>query len=240
MLLITGGWFVWFLFMIPPLIFMIYAQAKVHSAFKKYSKVPNMHGLTGAEAAQILLKDNRLDNVRVERVRRQLGDHYDPRKKVLRLSPEVYSTPSVAALGIVAHEIGHAVQDKAGYAFLRFRNALVPAANVGSQLGWVCIILGLFLAFLFQATNLGLTILWVGILLFALVVLFSLITLPVEFNASNRAREMLRSGGLVSVEEYSGASAVLSAAALTYVASFFQAFAQLMYFVLLAVGLGRR
>jgi hypothetical protein len=234
------GMFTWFLFMIPPLIFMIYAQAKVNSAFKKYSKVANMHGVTGAQAAETLLKDNGLDNVRIERIRRKLGDHYDPRKKVLRLSPEVYSTPSVAALGIVAHEIGHAVQDKTGYAFLRFRSAMVPAASVGSQLGWVCIIIGLFLAFLFHATSLGLTILWVGIFLFALVVLFSLITLPVEFNASNRARQMLRSTGLVSVEEYNGASAVLSAAALTYVASFLQAVAQLMYFVLLAVGLGQR
>lgn len=234
------GMFTWFLFMIPPLIFMIYAQARVNSAFGKYSKVANMHGVTGAQAAEMLLKSNGLDNIGIERIKRKLGDHYDPGKKVLRLSPEVYSTPSVAALGIVAHEIGHAVQDKAGYAFLRFRSALVPVANVGSQLGWVCIILGLFLAFLFNATGLGLTILWVGILLFALVVLFSLITLPVEFNASNRARQMLRSTGLVSVEEYNGVSAVLSAAALTYVASFFQAVAQLMYFIFLAVGLGRR
>jgi hypothetical protein len=146
----------------------------------------------------------------------------------------------VAALGIVAHEIGHAVQDKTGYAFLRLRSALVPAASVGSQLGWICVIVGLFIVLLFKSTNLGLTVLWIGIVLFALAVLFSLITLPVEFNASNRARQMLRSTGLVSVEEYSGASAVLSAAALTYVASFFQAVAQLMYFILLAIGLGRR
>jgi hypothetical protein len=240
MFLVTGAWFLWFLFMIPPLIFMIYAQARVNSAFRKYSRVANMHGLTGAQAAQTLLKDNGLDHIRIEQIKRRLGDHYDPGKKVLRLSPEVYSTPSVAALGIVAHEIGHAVQDKQGYAFLRFRTALVPAASVGSQLGWVCIIVGLFLAFLFNATGLGLTVLWAGILLFALVVLFSLITLPVEFNASNRARQMLRGTGLVSVEEYNGASAVLSAAALTYVASFFQAIAQLMYFILLAVGLGQR
>jgi hypothetical protein len=140
----------------------------------------------------------------------------------------------------VAHEIGHAVQDKTGYAFLRLRSALVPAANLGSQLGWVCVIVGLFIVLLFQATSLGLTVLWIGIFLFALAVLFSLITLPVEFDASNRARQMLRNTGLVSVEEYNGASAVLSAAALTYVASFLQAVAQLMYFILIAVGLGRR
>lgn len=240
MLSITTGWFLWFLFMIPPFIFMIYAQARVNSAFKKYSRMANMHGVTGAQAAESLLRANGLDNIRLEQTRKKLGDHYDPRNKVLRLSPEVYSTPSVAALGIVAHEIGHAVQDKTGYAFLRLRSALVPAANLGSQLGWVCVIVGLFIVLLFQATSLGLTVLWIGIFLFALAVLFSLITLPVEFDASNRARQMLRNTGLVSVEEYNGASAVLSAAALTYVASFFQAAAQLMYFILIAVGLGRR
>jgi hypothetical protein len=228
----------WFLFMVPPLIFMIYAQAKVKSAFTKYSRVANMHGITGAKAAEILLRDNGLEDIKLGQIKRKLGDHYDPRHKVLRLSPEVYSNASVAALGIVAHEVGHAVQDRTGYAFLRFRSALVPAASVGSQLGWVCIILGLFLYLL--AGKFGLTVMWAGILLFSLVVLFSLVTLPVEFNASNRARHMLRSTGLVSVEEYNAASAVLSAAALTYVASFLQAVAQLMYFVLLAVGLGRR
>jgi len=228
----------WFLFMIPPFIFMIYAQVKVNSAFKKYSRVRNMHGVTGAEVAGTLLRDNELDDVRLEQIKTRLGDHYDPRNKVLRLSPEVYSIPSVAALGIVAHEIGHAVQDKSGYAFLRFRTALVPAANIGSQLGWICVIIGLFLYLL--AGEFGLTVVWSGIFLFALAVLFSLVTLPVEFNASGRALHMLRGSGLVSVEEYSGARAVLSAAALTYVAAFFQALAQLMYFVLLAVGLGRR
>ncbi len=232
------GIYGWLLFMIPPLIFMIYAQAKVNSAFKKYSRVANMHRVTGAQAAESLLRDNGLANIKVEQIKRKLGDHYDPRHKVLRLSPEVYGNASVAALGIVAHEIGHAVQDKTGYAFLRFRTALVPAASVGSQLGWFCIIGGVFLYLL--AGEFGLTVLWIGIFLFALAVLFSLVTLPVEFNASNRARLMLRTTGLVSVEEYNGASAVLSAAALTYVASFLQAVAQLMFFILLDVGLGRR
>src|SRR4030042_1783350 len=123
----------WFMIMIPPLIFMIYAQARVNSAFKKYSKIANSRGITGAEAAEKLLRSNGLDNVRVEGVKSRLGDHYDPSKKVLRLSPEVASTPSVAALGIVAHEVGHAVQDKVGYSFMRFRTSLVPAANVGSS-----------------------------------------------------------------------------------------------------------
>ncbi len=228
----------WFLFVIPPFLFMIYAQVKVNSAFKKYSRVRNMHGVLGVDVARTLLGDNELDDVRLEQVRTRLGDHYDPRNRVLRLSPEVYSTPSVAALGIVAHEIGHAVQDRTGYAFLRFRTTLVPAANIGSQLGWICVIIGLFLYLL--AGKFGLYVVWGGVFLFALAVLFSLVTLPVEFNASSRALYMLRGSGLVSVEEYGGARAVLSAAALTYVASFFMALAQLMYFVLLAIGLGRR
>ncbi|OGO58119.1 MAG: zinc metallopeptidase [Chloroflexi bacterium RBG_19FT_COMBO_47_15] len=224
----------WFLIMLPPFIFMIYAQAKVNSAFKKYSKMANSQRLTGAEAAERLLRANDLSNVRVEGVKSRLGDHYDPSKKVLRLSPAVANTPSVAALGIVAHEVGHAVQDKAGYAFLRFRTSLVPAANLGSTLGYIFVILGLLLVMF--GTKFGMTVVWAGVFLFSLAVIFSLVTLPVEFNASNRARQMLRSTGMVSVQEYNGASAVLSAAALTYVAATLQAIAQLFYFVLLALG----
>ncbi len=224
----------WFLIMIPPFVFMIYAQAKVNSAFKKYSNMPNSQRVTGAEAAEKLLQANGLTNVRVEGVKGRLGDHYDPSKKVLRLSPAVANTPSVAALGIVAHEVGHAVQDKVGYAFMRFRTSLVPAANLGSTLGYIFVILGLLLAWF--GTKFGLTVVWIGVFLFSLAVIFSLITLPVEYNASNRARQMLRSTGMVSVQEYDGASAVLSAAALTYVAATLQAIAQLFYFVLLALG----
>jgi Zn-dependent membrane protease YugP len=228
----------WFLIMLPPFIFMIYAQAKVNSAFKKYSKMANSQRVTGAEAAGTLLRANDLSNVRVEGVKSRLGDHYDPSKKVLRLSPAVANTPSVAALGIVAHEVGHAVQDKVGYAFLRFRTSLVPAANLGSSLGFIFVILGMFLV-MFGA-KFGMTVVWAGVFLFSLAVIFSLITLPVEFNASNRARQMLRSTGMVSTQEYDGASAVLSAAALTYVAATLQAVAQLFYFVLMALGMGRR
>jgi Zn-dependent membrane protease YugP len=228
----------WFMIMIPPLIFMIYAQARVNSAFKKYSKVANSQHITGAEAAEKLLRSNGLDNVTVEGVKSRLGDHYDPSKKVLRLSPEVASTPSVAALGIVAHEVGHAVQDKVGYSFMRFRTSLVPAANLGSTLGYVFVILGFLLAAF--GTAFGMTVVWVGVFLFSLAVIFSLVTLPVEYNASNRARQMLRSTGLVVAQEYDGASAVLSAAALTYVAATLQAVAQLFYFILLAMGGNRR
>jgi len=228
----------WFLIMLPPFIFMIYAQAKVNSAFNKYSKVANSQRLSGLEAARILLRANGLNNVRVEGVKSRLGDHYDPSKKVLRLSPAVANTPSVAALGIVAHEVGHALQDKVGYAFLRFRTSLVPAANLGSTLGYIFVILGLILAWF--GTEFGMTVVWMGVLLFSLAVLFSLVTLPVEYDASNRAKQMLRSTGLVSAQEYNAASAVLSAAALTYLAATLQAIAQLFYFVLIALGMGRR
>jgi Zn-dependent membrane protease YugP len=228
----------WFLFMLPPFIFMIYAQARVKSTFNKYSKMANSQHITGAEAAERLLRTNGLADVKVEGVKSRLGDHYDPSKKVLRLSPAVANTPSVAALGIVAHEVGHAVQDKTGYAFLRFRTSLVPAASLGSTLGYIFVILGLFLVMF--GTKFGMTVVWAGVFLFSFAVIFSLITLPVEFNASNRARQMLRSTGMVSTEEYNGASAVLSAAALTYVAATLQAVAQLFYFVMIALGMGRR
>ena len=228
----------WFLIMLPPFIFMIYAQVKVNSAFNKYSKMANSQRVTGAEAAERLLRANDLSNIKVEGVKSRLGDHYDPGKKVLRLSPAVANTPSVAALGIVAHEVGHAVQDKTGYAFLRFRTSLVPAASLGSTLGYIFVILGLLLVMF--GTKFGMSVVWAGVFLFSLAVIFSLITLPVEFNASNRARQMLRSTGMVSTEEYNGASAVLSAAALTYVAATLQAVAQLFYFVMIALGMGRR
>ena len=226
------------LFMLPPLIFMVWAQARVSSAYKKYSKVPNMGGVTGAQAAQALLAYNGLRQVKVEGTKGQLTDHYNPRRKVLRLSSGVANNPSVAALGIVAHEVGHAVQDNVGYVPLMVRGALVPVANLGSRFGFICVILGLIL-YMFGA-GFGLDVMWVGIWLFAAAVLFALVTLPVEDNASNHARRMLQKTGLVSAREYEGASAVLSAAALTYVAALLQAIAQLFYFVLLAVGMGRR
>jgi len=229
----------WFLIMLPPFIFMIYAQTKVNSAFKKYSKVANSQRITGAEAARTLLRANGLNNVKIEGVKGRLGDHYDPSKKVLRLSPAVANNPSVAALGIVAHEVGHAVQDKVGYAFLRFRTSLVPAASLGSNLGFIFVILGFIIYIFSRGSEFGPMVVLAGIILFAMAVLFSLITLPVEYNASNRARQMLRSTGMVSTQEYNAASAVLSAAALTYVAAMLQAVAQLFYFVLMFMGMRR-
>jgi Zn-dependent membrane protease YugP len=176
-----------------------------------------------------LLRANGLNNVRVEGVKGRLGDHYDPRKKVLRLSTAVANTPSV----------GHAVQDKPGYAFLRFRTSIVPAANLGSNLGFIFVILGFVIYLFSRDSEIAPMVVLIGIVLFAVAVLFSLVTLPVEYNASNRARQMLRSTGLVSTQEYNGASAVLSAAALTYVAAMLQAVAQLFYFVLMFMGMRR-
>ncbi len=228
----------WFLIMLPPFIFMLYAQFKVNSTFNKYSRIANMNNISGVRAAEVLLRSQGLTKVKIEGSTGRLSDHYDPRHKVLRLSPEVYSSSSVAALGVVAHEVGHAVQDFTGYGFLKLRTALVPAANLGSQLGFIFVILGAFLMLL--GGEFGLTIIWTGVAFFSIAVLFSFITLPVEYNASNRALQMLRSTGLTSVREYDAARAVLSAAALTYVAALLQAVAQLLYFILIALRMGRR
>jgi Zn-dependent membrane protease YugP len=223
--------------MAPALIFMIYAQIKVKSTFNKFSKVYNQKGISGAQAAVQMLRANGLGDVPVEVIGGKLTDHYDPTKKVLRLSPDVANTTSVAAVGVALHEVGHAVQHKTKYGFMGIRSILVPAANIGSTLGWILIFLGLILMGLSQAF--GSFVATLGILLFSAAVLFTLVTLPVEFNASDRARKMIKETGLLIGQEYEGASAVLSAAALTYVAAMLQAVAQLLYFVLIVFG-GRR
>jgi hypothetical protein len=218
----------YFVFALPPMLLVLWAQAKVKGAYARYSQIRNMANLTGAQVARILLRDRGLDAVGVEMVDGDLTDHYDPASKTLRLSPGVYSTPSVAAMGIVAHEVGHAVKDQVGYAPLKLRAALVPAVNIGSTMGYLFFLAGLFINWT------GLV--WLGIAFFSLGVVFALVTLPVEFNASNRALALLKGNGLVSVEEYEGANAVLSAAALTYVAAVAQALGNLLYFVWIAMG----
>lgn len=217
---------------LPALLLAVYAQYKVAATFKRLSEVRNMVGLSGAEVARRLLDMNGLNYVSLEGIPGQLTDHYDPSGKVLRLSQSVASTPSVAALGIVAHEVGHAVQDQQGFAMMRLRAALVPAAQLGSSLGiWLFII-----GFMMQFTALS----WLGFIMFAAAFVFTLVTLPVELDASRRAMAMLTSSRLIATTEYPLAKSVLNAAALTYVAAVAQALTQLLYYSMLLLGGGRR
>jgi uncharacterized protein len=223
----------YFVFALPALLLAFYAQAKVQSAFNKYSQMPNRRNLTGQEAARYLLSAGQL-SVSVEGSQGQLSDHYDPRAKILRLSPQVAMQSSVAALGVVAHEVGHALQDNDGYVPLRLRSGLVPVVNLGSWLGPIIFFIGLFFA---PRTNLA----WVGVILFALSAVFALVTLPVELDASRRAMQLLTNTGLVAgEEERKGVSSVLNAAALTYVAAVAQALSTLLYYVFILIGFGRR
>lgn len=221
------------MYMLPAFLLMMLVQWYVRSAYNRWSKVAARSRISGAQAAQRLMQTGGLYGVRVEGVGGQMTDHYDPRKKVLRLSQGVYEGYSVAALAIAAHELGHAMQDQEGYFPLRLRGAMVPAVNIGSYLGWILIILGLFL----QATGIA----WLGVAVFSGGALFALATLPVELNASNRARQLLTQSGLiVGEEEMRGVNNVLNAAALTYVAALVAAVLQLLYWVTLVLGMGGR
>jgi Zn-dependent membrane protease YugP len=221
------------LFMLPAFLLMLLAQWYVNSAYNKWSKVPSYTRLTGAQVAQRLIQTGGLYGVQVLGIGGNLTDHYDPRTKELRLSPGVYQGNSVAALAIAAHELGHAQQDQEGYFPMRVRSALVPAVNIGSTLGWILILIGLLL----RLTSLA----WVGVLVFALGAVFALATLPVELNASARARRMLADSGMLSgSDEERGVSNVLNAAALTYVAALVTAVLQLLYWASLVMGMGGR
>ncbi|HEY58857.1 MAG TPA: zinc metallopeptidase [Anaerolineae bacterium] len=221
------------IFMAPAFILMMLAQWYVSSAFRKWSRVPVRTGLSGAEAAERLIRHAGLYGVTIEMTGGMLSDHYDPRNKVLRLSPGVYQGRSVASVAVAAHELGHALQDQEGYAALRLRTAMVPAVNFGSYLGWILILLGLFL----HLTNLAV----VGLVIFSLGAVFALITLPVEFNASARAKRLLQTAGIVQTEdEARGVNTVLNAAALTYVAALITAVMQVLYYALLIFGDRRR
>jgi Zn-dependent membrane protease YugP len=226
----------YFVFMIPGLILMLWAQSRVKGSYAKYSKVRNDVNMTGAQVARRILDSNGLYNVPVEATRGELTDHYDPRKRALFLSEGVYGTPSIAAMGIAAHEVGHAIQHAKAYAPLQLRTAIVPAVNIGSTLGIFVLIAGLVLQFT--------TLAWVGVGLFALATIFALITLPVEFDASNRAKAALVNlglvdGGLQSGQEGQGVAAVLNAAAWTYVASFASSLLTLLYYVMMVTGMSR-
>lgn len=217
------------IFMIPAFILMAIASGYVRSAYNKWSRVRASSGLTGAQAAQRLISTGNLYGVQIAGTQGQLSDHYDPRNKTLYLSQTVYNTPSIAAVAVAAHELGHAMQDAEDYFPMRVRAFLVPAVNIGSYLGWIFIMLGLFL----RMTNLA----WLGVLIFSGGALFALATIPVEFNASARAKELLYSTGIIQTEEERrGVNNVLNAAALTYVAGLVTAVLQLLYFVFLIGG----
>ncbi len=220
------------IYMIPAFILMALTSWYVKSAYNKWSRVPAQSRLTGAQAAQRLMSTGGMYGVQIQGVAGNLTDHYDPRNKTLFLSPGVANGTSVASLAIAAHELGHAMQDAEDYFPLRFRSALVPMVNIGSNLGWILIMIGLFLKF----TQLA----WVGVLVFAGGAVFALATLPVEFDASARAKQLLVQTGIIQTEqEQRGVNTVLNAAALTYVAGLVTAVMQLLYYVSLVSGRSR-
>ena len=234
----------YFVFLLPGLLFMLWAQSKVKGNYRRYSQVRNEQGLTGAQAARRVLDASGLYNVPVEAIPGELTDHYDPRKRVLRLSQGVYGVPSVAAIGIAAHEAGHAIQHAKAYAPLQVRTAIVPAVSIGSNFGFIVLFAGLLL----QSQGIA----WLGVALFALATVFALVTLPVEFDASRRAKEALQSLGIVDPNaeridgrvragaESAGVAKVLDAAAWTYIAGFAASVLTLAYYVMTVMGMSRR
>lgn len=223
-------------FMLPGLILMLWAQSKVRGTYGKYSKVRNTRGITGAQAARQVLDANGLYDVAIEAIPGELSDHYDPRKRVLRLSQGVYGVPSIAAIGIAAHEAGHAIQHAKAYGPLKVRTAIVPAVNIGSNLGFIVLFAGLLLQ------SIGLA--WAGVALFGLSTVFAFVTLPVEFDATRRAKAALIQigivdGGVAGGEESKGVAKVLDSAAWTYIAGFAASVLTLLYYVMLVTGMRR-
>jgi Zn-dependent membrane protease YugP len=221
----------YFVFALPALLLALYAQFRVRSTYSKYAQVANSTGYTGAEVARRLLDAAGLYNVQVERIPGELTDHYDPSAKVVRLSDSNYASYSVAAIGVTAHEVGHAIQDATAYTPMRVRTGLVPVAGIGSNLGYILFIIGFFISS-FQLATLGL-------ILFSGAAVFAAVTLPVEYNASNRAMGLLTANGLVTDQDAGLARKVLDAAALTYVAGLAQALSQVLYFAFLLSGMRR-
>jgi hypothetical protein len=224
------------IFILPALLLGLWAQAKVKHTFNKYNKITNSRGMTGAQAARMVLDQNGLTHVRIEHVSGELTDHYDPRDNVIRLSNPVYDSTSIGAIGVACHEAGHAVQHAEEYVPIKLRTAILPICNFGSSAGPILILIGC----IFAGSRLGSSIIFLGILLYSLVALFQLVTLPVEFNASGRALSVLRDSGMFANADYKGAKKVLSAAALTYVAALVTTIMQILYYVLRYLGGGRR
>ena len=225
----------YFVFALPALLLGLWAQSKVSSAMKRYSQERTASGLTGAQAARRILDMNGVRDVQVEQTSGFLSDHYDPGARVLRLSPQVYQSNSVAAVGVAAHEAGHAIQHAQGYLALQLRTLMVPTVQIGSWLGPIIFMIGLFTTQIF-----GTTLAWVGLLMFGATAVFSLVTLPVEFDASRRAKELLGTSGIIWPTQLQGINSVLDAAALTYVAGALQAVSTLMYYAFLLMGVSRR
>jgi Zn-dependent membrane protease YugP len=221
----------YFVFLAPALLLMLYAQWRVRTVIGKYGEIPNRRGLTGAQVARAILDRNGLFDVPVELTPGELTDHYDPLRRVVRLSEPVYYGRSVAALGVAAHETGHAIQHKIGYVPLQLRTAIVPAVNIGTNIGWILMLLGIVIGISGLA--------WVGVILFSLGTLFALLTLPVEFDASRRALALLTTMGTVDRTEEGQAREVLNAAALTYVAGLVMAVLNLLYWISLVSGIRR-
>jgi len=215
---------------LPAMIFAMWASSRVNSTFKKYSSVFSRRGITGREAAEAVLRQNGVNDVRVEHVSGNLTDHYDPKAKVIRLSDQVYNSSSAAAIGVAAHEAGHAVQHSESYTPLTLRNAIIPITNIGSRLAIPLVIIGIFLTYYGKQF---LVVAYIGVALFSLVTLFQLLTLPTEYNASSRALAAIRQGGLLDGDELGAAKKVLSAAALTYVAALAVSVAQLLRLLML-------
>ena len=228
---------------VPALLFSLWASARVNSTFKKYSAMRNARGMTGAEAARAVLNANGVTDVRIEYVSGNLTDHYDPKNKVIRLSQDVYDAATPAAVGVAAHEAGHAAQYAAHYLPIRIRAAIIPATNIGSKLSVPLIILGLLLPGLrifAPYTEFFNLIAWIGVACYSLCVLFQLVTLPTEFNASRRAVAAIERCGLLLPEEQQGAKKVLKAAALTYVAAPSASLAQLLRLIIIVGGRQKR
>ena len=221
-----------FLIMIPAMILALYAQLKVSSTFKKFSETTNARRLTGAQAAQEILDKAGIRDVMIEQTRGKLTDHYDPRTKTLRLSESVYNSTSLSAVGVAAHETGHALQHENGYAPLSLRSAMVPVVNFGSTLVWPLVIIGM--VFMGSAGNMGWIFMNIAVVILTLTVIFSLVTLPVEFNASSQAVDRLQTEGILTSDEIAPVKKVLRAAAMTYVASAAVAVLQLVRMILLS------
>lgn len=238
------GFFYWdwtLLILLPAMIFALIAQFSVKSTFEKYDKVATARRMSGAEAARRILDRNGLYDVKVERVRGHLTDHYDPKANVIRLSEATHDSVSVAALGVAAHEAGHAVQHATGYFPIRVRSAIIPVTKIGSSLAMPIFIIGLLLTnFYYVDMATGSAIMVAGILLFSLTALFQLVTLPTEFNASSRALKTLEESGILYEEEITGARKVLSAAAMTYVAALASSLASLLRLIVIANGASNR